>query len=101
MFQDIQEEVNKTEDHINAHSQTDKDDIFVLLTHLLAECGEVADEVKGLEGKRAESPKDYSKKELGKELSDVIFNCLRIARLYNINLDQDFHRRMKGIRDKF
>ncbi len=101
MFTDIQEEVNKLEDYINSNSQSGKDDIFVLVTHLLAECGEAADEIKGLEGKRAESPNDYSKKELAKELVDVIFNILRIARYYKINLDNHFKKRIDEIYKKF
>lgn len=101
MFKEIQKEVNKLEDFINQNARSGKDGVFVLLTHLLAECGEAADEVKGLEGERAESPDDYSKDELAKELVDVIFNTLRIARYYNIDLDNYFLKRIKGIYKKF
>lgn len=101
MFKDIQEEVNKLEDYINSHSRSSNDDVFVLFTHLIAECGEAADEVKGLEGKRAESPSDYSKDELAKELVDIIFNVLRIARKYNIDMDTYFAPRIEKIYSKF
>jgi len=53
MFKDLQKEVNQLEDFIYQHAKSGKDDVFVLLTHLLAECGEAADEIKGMEGKRA------------------------------------------------
>jgi len=102
MFQQIQDEANNLEDFIYQHARSSqKDSVFVLLTHLLAECGEAADEVKGMEGKRAESPEGYTKDELAKELVDVIFNTLRIARNYNISLDDYFLPRLEGIRKKF
>jgi len=66
MFKDLQKEVNQLEDFIYRHSKAGKDNVFVLLTHLLGECGEAADEIKGMEGKRAESPDYYSKEELEK-----------------------------------
>ncbi len=58
MFVGIQDKVNKLEDFINERSRSKPDDVFVLVTHLLAECGEAADEIKGLEGKRAEDPSE-------------------------------------------
>jgi hypothetical protein len=48
MFKKIQFEVNILEDYINIHSRNSDDNVFVLFTHLLAECGEAADEVKEL-----------------------------------------------------
>ncbi len=101
MFKDIQREVNKLEDFINDHSKSGSDDVFVLLTHLLAECGEAADEVKGLEGKRAEAASNYSKDELAKELVDIIFNVLRIARKYDLDMDKYFLPRVEKIYAKF
>ncbi|MBU1110659.1 MazG-like family protein [Patescibacteria group bacterium] len=101
MFKEIQQEVNSLEDYIYSKSRSDKDSVFVLLTHLLAECGEAADEIKGMEGKRAESPSEFSKGELAKELVDIIFNVLRIAHYYDIDVDKYFDERLKGIRDKF
>jgi NTP pyrophosphatase (non-canonical NTP hydrolase) len=101
MFNDIQKQVAELEDFINSKSRSNGDDVFVLFTHLIAECGEAADEVKGMEGKRAEDPSAYSKDELAKELVDIIFNTLRIARKYDINLDDHFTKRLEGIRKKF
>ena len=54
-----------------------------------------------MEGKRAESPDGYTKDELAKELVDIIFNTLRIARNYDISLDDYFLPRLDGIRKKF
>lgn len=101
MFKEIQTEVNKLEDFINEHSRSKNDDVFVLFTHLIAECGEAADDVKGLEGKRAEDPSQYSKDELAKELVDIIFNVLRIARKYNLDMDEHFMPRLERIYHKF
>lgn len=101
MFKEIQAEVNKLEDFIKANSRKGDDDVFVLFTHLLAECGEAADEVKGLEGKRAESPSEYSKDELAKELVDIVFNVLRIARKYDLDMDDHFQARIDKIYKKF
>lgn len=102
MFKDLQEKTNKLEDFLISKSRTgEKDEVFVLVTHLLAECGEVADDIKGMEGKRAEDPSNYTKEDLAKELVDVIFNTLRIARNYNINLDDYFDKRIEGIYAKF
>ena len=92
MFKDLQEKTNELEDFLISRSRTGKkDDVFVLITHLLAECGEIADEIKGMEGKRAEDPSNYTKANLAKELVDVVFNTLRIARNYNIDLDDYFY----------
>lgn len=101
MFKDIQKEVNKLEDFINKHAPSAEDDVFVLVTHLLAEAGEAADEIKGMEGKRAESPDLYTKEALAKEVIDVIFNLLRITRYYDIELDEFFMKRINGIMAKF
>ncbi len=101
MFKEIQKKVSDLEDFINSRARSSEDDVFVLMTHLIAECGEAADEIKGLEGKRAEDPSKYSREELAKELVDIIFNTLRIARKYNINIDDHFDKRLKGIMNKF
>lgn len=102
MFKELQDKTNKLENFIEQRAQDKKKDtIFVLLTHLLSECGEAADEIKGLEGKRAESPNNYSKEELAKELIDIIFNTLRIAQYYKINLDDYFDSRLDEIYHKF
>lgn len=102
MFKDIQEKVNKLEDYISLKSRVGREaDIFVILTHTISELGEAADEIKGMEGKRAEDPSEYSKDELAKELVDIIFNVLRIARNYGIDMDNYFDKRLDGIHKKF
>lgn len=101
MFKNIQKEVDELEDFINEHSRSGKDDIFVLLAFLIAETGEVADEIKGMEGKRAEDPDSYTKGNIAKEIVDVILNLLRITRFYNIDLDEHFIKRIEGIKVKW
>jgi NTP pyrophosphatase (non-canonical NTP hydrolase) len=97
----LQEDSAKLEEYIMHKTGHAKDDIFVLVTHLLAECGEAADDIKGMEGKRAESPSNYPKDDLAKELVDIIFNTLRIANHYGINLDDYWDNRIEGIKHKF
>lgn len=101
-FTGIQKQSKELEEFITSKSRGGKsDEVFVLITHLLAECGEVADEIKGMEGKRAEDPAQYSKDKLAKELVDVVFNALRIANHYGIELDNFWDKRLDGIRAKF
>jgi NTP pyrophosphatase (non-canonical NTP hydrolase) len=100
-FDQLQKDSTQLEDYILNKSRGGKDDIFVLVTHLLAECGEAADDIKGMEGKRAEPPSNYSKEDLAKELVDIIFNTLRIANHYGINLDDYWAKRIEGIKQKF
>lgn len=100
-FNKLQQDSAQLEDFIISKSGSMRDDIFVLVTHLLAECGEAADDIKGMEGKRAESPTNYSKEDLAKELVDIIFNTLRIANHYGIDLDDYWTNRIKGIQQKF
>ena len=101
-FSQLQKDSDELEQLIISKSRNSKkDSIFVLITHLLAECGEVADEIKGMEGKRAEDPSRYSKDELAKELVDVIFNALRIANHYDVELDDYWTKRIGKIKAKF
>jgi NTP pyrophosphatase (non-canonical NTP hydrolase) len=100
-FGKLQQDSAELEKLLVSKSRTGKDDVFVLITHLLAECGEVADDIKGMEGKRAEDPSNYTKEELAKELVDVVFNTLRIANHYGITLDDFWDNRLVGIRNKF
>jgi NTP pyrophosphatase (non-canonical NTP hydrolase) len=100
-FSKLQEDSAQLEDFILRKARGSKDDIFVLITHLLAECGEAADDIKGMEGKRAEPPSNYSKEELAKELIDIVFNTLRIANHYDIDLDNYWDDRIEGIKQKF
>lgn len=100
-FNKLQKDSAMLEEYILSKSQGDKDDVFVLVTHLLAECGEAADDIKGMEGKRAEPPSNYSKEDLAKELVDIVFNTLRIANHYGIDLDDYWDNRIEGIKKKF
>lgn len=101
-FAELQKQSEELQNLITSKSRSGKpDEIFVLITHLLAECGEAADEIKGMEGKRVEDPVEYSKEELAKELVDIIFNTLQIANHYGINLDDYWSIRLEGIRAKF
>ena len=101
-FSRLQKQSKKLQYFITSKSRSGKpDDIFVLLTHLLAECGEAADEIKGMEGKRAEDPAQYSKEDLAKELVDIVFNTLRIANHYGIDLDNYWDKRLERIKAKF
>jgi NTP pyrophosphatase (non-canonical NTP hydrolase) len=101
-FSKLQKQSEELQNFIISKSRSDKaDEIFVLVTHLLAECGEAADEIKGMEGKRVEDPAQYSKDELAKELVDIIFNTLRIANHYGITLDNYWDKRLDGIKAKF
>jgi NTP pyrophosphatase (non-canonical NTP hydrolase) len=97
----LQEDSAKLEEYIMHKTGHAKDDIFVLVTHLLAECGEAADDIKGMEGKRAEPSSNYSKEDLANELIDIIFNTLRIANHYDIDLDNHWDNRIEGIKNKF
>lgn len=102
IFSKLQKDSEELEKLIISKSRTGKkDEVFVLVTHLLAECGEVADDIKGMEGKRAEDPSNYTIEDLAKELVDVVFNTLRIANNYGINLDDYWTKRLEGIKNKF
>jgi hypothetical protein len=74
---------------LQSSSRTGKDDVFELVTHLLAECGEVADDIKGMEGKKAEDPSNYTKKRVSQRIS------------YGINLDDYWNKRLVRIRNIF
>jgi NTP pyrophosphatase (non-canonical NTP hydrolase) len=101
-FTKLQSDSDELEKLIISKSRTGKkDEVFVLVTHLLAECGEVADDIKGMEGKRTEDPSNYTKEELAKELVDVVFNTMRIANNYGISLDDYWDKRLVGIKNKF
>ena len=76
------------------------DSIYVLLTYLLAECGEVADKARALEGNRVKSS-HINKDDLARELVDVIYNIMLIANFYGIELDDYWNDRIDKIRQKF
>jgi NTP pyrophosphatase (non-canonical NTP hydrolase) len=63
--------------------------LFVMITDLLEEAGEVAAAVKGLEGfKPPEKPK--TKEMLATELSDLLYIIFVLAEHYGINLEESF-----------
>ena len=64
-------------------------DPFVMVTDLLEEAGEVAADVKGLEGfKPADKPE--TKEMLATELSDLLYIIFVLAEHYKINLEERF-----------
>jgi len=73
---------------------------YILLTFLLAECGEVADKVRALEGSRVNSS-DVTKDDLAKEIVDAVYNLMILANYYSIDLDKYWDKRLGGIKDKF
>lgn len=73
---------------------------YVILTFLLAECGEVADKVRALEGSRVNSS-DITKDDLAKEIVDTVYNLMILANYYSIDLDKYWDKRLRGIKDKF
>lgn len=76
------------------------DNAYVLLAYLLAECGEVADRVRALEGNRMRSH-DVRPEYLGKEIVDSIYNLVLIANHYHIHLDDLWKSRLEEIKKKF
>jgi len=62
------------------------------LARLTEETGEVAREINHLHGTKKKKNSEETK-ELGEELSDVIFTIICIANSHNINLD-DFWKKM-------
>lgn len=76
------------------------DDAYVLLAHLLAEAGEVADQVRALEGNRVRSG-GVRAEDLGKEIVDCIYNLMLIANHYHIELDALWGKRLEEIKKKF
>ena len=62
---------------------------FVMITDLLEEAGEVAADIKGLEGFKP--PEEEKTKEmLATELSDMLFIIFVLAEHYSINLEESF-----------
>lgn len=73
---------------------------YVILTFLLAECGEVADKVRALEGSRVNSS-EVTKDDLANEIVDTVYNLMILANYYSIDLDKHWDKRLKGIKEKF
>lgn len=70
-----------------------------ILARLMEECGELAREVNHIYGPK---PKKSSEdiKELGDEMSDIIFTLCCLANSKGINLDEAFQKMMKKYSDR-
>ena len=62
---------------------------FVMIADLLEEAGEVAADIKGLEGFKPPE-KEKTKEMLATELSDMLYIIFVLAEHYNINLEESF-----------
>jgi NTP pyrophosphatase (non-canonical NTP hydrolase) len=78
-----------------------KQDPYAMSTTLSSEVGELCDEVIGLEGDRVEDTKFSDTSGAGKEIVDVIYNALRLANHYKIDLEEHWDNRLKKIKEKF
>lgn len=99
-MEDIQNQAQKLEDFISTKTGK-KQDAYALATTVSAELGEMCDELIALEGDRIEDEKYEETSVIAKEIIDVIYNLLRIANHYNINLNQHWEKRLKQIKQKF
>jgi len=99
-FSQLQKDSKELEDFILKKIEKGKDSPYTLLTYLLAECGEVADKVRALEGNRVKSS-HITEKDLAKELVDCVYNLMLIANFYKIDLDDYWQDRLDKIKDKF
>lgn len=100
MFSVLQEDAKELVQYILKKLGTKEDSVYVLLTYLLAECGEVADKVRALEGNRVKSS-HITRDDLAKEIVDCVYNLMLIANHYEITLDEAWKNRLEGIRNKF
>ena len=98
---EAQELSKKLKDTINNLSRSPDKDPFMILVHLLEECGEASTIVKGLEGKKPKDPSHYSKDELSKEIVDIIHNAFCLAEYYGISVEEVFEKRVDEISKKF
>lgn len=96
-----QEDVKAVEKLISQKTDKSTESPYFLLTNLSSEVGELCDEIIGLEGERIEDKEYDNKDEAAKEIIDVVFNALRIANHYNLDLDKYWSKRMQSLREKF
>ena len=99
-FSKLQRDSKELQKTIFKKIEKKKDSVYVLLTYLLAECGEIADKARALEGNRVKSS-HVQNSDLAKELVDGIYNLLLIANHYNIDLDEYWEDRIEKIKAKF
>lgn len=100
-FSEAQELSKKLKEKINKVCKKPDEDPFIILVHLLEECGEASTVVKGLEGKKPRDPSYYSKDELAKEIVDIIYNAFCLAEYYGISVEEVFEKRLNEILKKF
>ena len=74
---------------------------YAITTNIAAELGELSDEVIALEGDRIEDISYNDKNGAAKEIVDVIYNLLRLANHYNIDIEEHFNKRLSAIQKKF
>ncbi len=99
-FSVLQKDSDQLQEEIYRKLGSDEDDVFVLLTYLTAELGEVADKVRALEGKRLNSS-HIKPEDLATEIVDCVYNLMLIASHYDIKLDDYWSKRLAGIKSKF
>lgn len=100
-MKDIQKQVKKLEQIIAKATGKSKEDPYFLLSALSSEVGELCDEIIGLEGERIEDKAYADKTAAAKEIVDVIFNAIRVANHYDIELDEAWEKRMQELQKKF
>lgn len=99
---ELQPDVKKIEKLIfQKTGKKGKENPYFLVTNLLAETGELADEIIGLEGERIEDPEYNSREKVGKEIVDIVFNAVRIASHYELDFRELWVERLKELEEKF
>lgn len=77
-----------------------------IITELTKQLGEVSKQVMMLEGnympqRKKDQNHHYSKENLGYEMSDILFNLIRLADYYNIDLEQAHINKLKINSNRF
>jgi NTP pyrophosphatase (non-canonical NTP hydrolase) len=77
------------------------DNRFYIVTHMMEEIGEVARNVTYLElGRRNKNPMKV-KRELARELGDVLYHIFKLAIAYDIDLETAFLTRIEELQNRF
>ena len=97
----IQKDVADLEKEIFKRTGKSEENPYFLLSNLSAEVGELCDEVIGIEGERIEDRNYNDKSETAKEIVDVVMNALRLANHYDIDFEEYWEKRLKGLHKKF
>ena len=96
----IQDQTKELEAFISSKTGN-KQNAYAITTSIAAELGELCDELIALEGDRIEDTTYNNTEKIGKEVVDVIYNTIRIANYYNINMEEHWKKRLSGIKRKF